>query len=227
MRVAWYLPPMLAAIARYGQPGQKIDFRASSLWADNPYAAMDDGIAQMALSAMQRHGYVRPLKQSGKPKTRMGKTDTTAWALTALGWQAAQAAWRSMPGGPLPDMRALDVRLWNLLRIRRRLTADEAAQTLIDAAAPDWHLEKQRIAARLAAWAKHAPKAVCRGAKREAGQVRFVLCEGGDLGRWPPPARAGELHPSEFARTQAIPERYLKSVPTVTAPAADGQEVHP
>lgn len=209
----WFFPHALAAIARNAGPRQKITADKLARWADTERVAFTTGTAQAALVTMHRWDYVRPAAITGTAITRVGNVVTTAWVLTALGWQAAQAALRAMPGGPVPDPQALDVRLWNLLRIRRRLTADEAAQTLIDAAAADWPLQKQRIAARLAAWAKHAPEAVCRGAKREAGQVRFVLREGGDLGRWPPPARAGELHPKVFSKVQDVPERYLKAAP--------------
>ncbi len=213
MKFHWYLPHALAAIARYATPRHKMTAAKLAQWADCERVAFSAGEAQRALDSMFRRGYIRPQVATTRPITRMGKAVTTVWVLTAMGWQAALAALRAMPGGPVPDPQALDVRLWNLLRIRRRLTADEAAQTLIDAAAPDWPLQKQRIAARLAAWAKHAPEAVCRGAKREAGQVRFVLREGGDLGRWPPPARAGELHPRVFSNVQDVPERYLKAAP--------------
>lgn len=100
-----------------------------------------------------------------------------------------QAQQQAQPQPPL------DVRLWNLLRIRRSLTAEDAAQTLIDADTPDWAAQRRKIAARLSAWAKHAPQAVGRGAKRQGGCIRYVLLEGADPGRCPPPSRAAKGQP--------------------------------
>ena len=66
-----------------------------------------------------------------------------------------------------------------------------------------------RIGALLAAWAKFAPKTVAIAQKREAGRIRYVLLD--DLGRWPPPAKAGEIHPTAFTRVQPIPARYRRT----------------
>ncbi len=113
-----------------------------------------------------------------------------------------------LPGGPAPDVQALPTRLWNLLRIRRRLTATEAAQTLVDAD-DNFEAQTKRIGALLAAWAKYAPKTLVVAQKREAGRIRYVLLS--DLGRWPPPSRAGQMHPSTFAYARATPSMFRKN----------------
>lgn len=73
----------------------------------------------------------------------------------------------------------------------------------------DFEAQTKRIGALLAAWAKLPPFAVVTGLKREAGgRVRYVLAN--DLGRWPPPSKAGQMHPSDFAHTCPVPPRYRK-----------------
>lgn len=66
--------------------------------------------------------------------------------------------------------------------------------------------QKKAIGALLRAWAKHAPDVVTVAAKREVGHLRYVLQR--DLGVWPPPARQGQRHPSEFATP--IPQKFKR-----------------
>ena len=119
-----------------------------------------------------------------------------------------------MPGAT-PDLQALPTRVWNLLRIRRRLTAVEAAETLIDAD-DSFDAQTKRIGALLLAWTKHPTSAVVTAQKREAGgRVRYVLVK--DLGRWPPPTKPGQIHPSQLPNASAVPERYRKASPAVAS----------
>ncbi|MFE1573758.1 hypothetical protein ACFIQG_18350 [Comamonas odontotermitis] len=213
--IAWYVVPALAALARnVRSTNVSINAAQLSAWTEDDHIAFPPGTAEMALSALQRMGWCAIT--SGRCRA---KTAVNDYQVTAQGMHAAQAALRCMPDGPTPDVHELATRVWNLLRIRRRLTAEEAAETLVDADG-EFAAKKKRIGALLAAWAKFAPKAVAVAQKREAGHIRYVLVN--DLGRWPPPARAGQMHPVTFANLQAIPERFRKSLAR-TAEQGDGQ----
>ena len=198
----WFIVPALAALARnVKNTTRAITAPELSAWATDAQLDYPIGIAELALASLQRHGYLRPFAQCHNKRGAVNR-----WAVTPQGMQATKAVLHTMPGAA-PDVQALTTRLWNLLRIRRRLTAIEAAQTLVDAD-DNFDAQTKRIGALLAAWAKHAPKTVVVAQKREAGRIRYVLIA--DLGRWPPPSREGEMHPSAFAHVLPIPSKYRK-----------------
>lgn len=213
----WFILPALAAIAHnVKSTARVITANDLSTWATDEKVDFPSGIADLALSSLQRHGYIRPYAQCHYKRGAINR-----WSLTPQGLQAAQAALQAVPGVAAPDVQALPTRLWNLLRIRRRLTAVEAAQTLVDAD-DNFEAQTKRIGALLAAWAKHAPKTVVVAQKREVGRIRYVLLV--DLGRWPPPSRAGQVHPSVFASVLDIPARYRKTEPRTEASQEEGHD---
>ncbi|MCD6663489.1 MAG: hypothetical protein LT082_08825 [Comamonas sp.] len=196
----WYLVPALLALERnVTSTRRQITTAELAAWATDGRIDFVASIAEMAFQSLQRQGYAQEVR------VRTHARFARKWRLTTKGLQAAQAAAQAQSSTG-PDVRALSTRLWNLLRIRRRLTALDAAQTLADAG-DDFSADTRRIATLLAAWAKHAPEAVVVSQKREAGCLRYVLIK--DLGRWPPPARAGLIHPTAFDKTMPIPARYL------------------
>ncbi|CAN7563346.1 hypothetical protein [Acidovorax sp. LjRoot117] len=202
----WFIVPALAALASNVKSTTRIITPADlSTWATNDQVDFPLGTAEQALTALQRHDYTRPHTQM-----RFTKGARNKWTFTSTGMLAGQAALKAMPGAA-PDMQALPTRVWNLLRIRRRLTASEAAETLIDAA-DNFDAQTKRIGALLAAWAKLPPHAVATGAKKEEGRIRYVLVN--DLGRWPPVSKAGEMHPNAFANSIAMPTRFRKAGPS-------------
>ena len=200
----WFFLPARAAIgANVKRPTQAITAAEVSQWATSDQLDYPVGIADLALSSLQKHGYVesRALKPQRSRSPRL-------WFATATGLQVAQAAVQAMPGST-PDLQALPTRVWNLLRIRRRLTAVEAAETLIDAD-DNFEAQTKRIGALLLAWTKHPTSAVVTAQRREAGgRVRYVLVK--DLGRWPPPTKPGQIHPSQLPNASAVPARYRKA----------------
>ena len=206
----WFFLPALAAIgANVKRPTQAITAAEVSRWATSDQLDYPVGIADLAMSSLQKHGYVesRALKPQRSRSPRL-------WFATATGLQVAQAAVQAMPGAT-PDLQALPTRVWNLLRIRRRLTAVEAAETLIDAD-DNFEAQTKRIGALLLAWTKHPTSAVVTAQKREAGgRVRYVLVK--DLGRWPPPTKPGQIHPSQLPNASAVPARYRKASPAVAS----------
>lgn len=102
---------------------------------------------------------------------------------------------------------------------------DEAASLLFDAGVGNFASHKKQIGEQLRAWKKFSPGVVTTAEKREAGHIRYVLVS--DIGRWPPPARAGEIHPSEFDNLAPIPSRFRKPIATSTDTAAThGEKAH-
>jgi hypothetical protein len=203
-KLKWYIVPALAALARNVKgSAQAFTPVELSAWATSERLEFPCGMAAAALGTLKNHGYVRP---EGMRRNKLGVVNR--WFVTPLGLQAAQAALRATPAGPAPDTKALATCLWNLLRIRKRITAADAAQTLVDAG-DAFDAQVRRIGTLLAAWARHAPKAVAVAQKREAERIRYVLVQ--DVGRWPPPSRAGQLHPSDFAHAEEIPAMYRKA----------------
>jgi len=212
----WFFVPALAAIgANVTRSTQAFTASDVSQWATNEYLDFSVGSAELALTSLQRSGFVqsRSLLPQRSRQQRI-------WHATTDGLRAARAALQSLPGST-PDVQALPTRLWNLLRIRRRLTAVEAAETLIDAA-DNFDAQTKRIGALLAAWAKLPPHAVVTGAKKEEGRIRYVLVK--DLGRWPPPSQTGQMHPTAFAYAVAVPARFRKTRSATPHSQGEGHE---
>lgn len=168
--------------------------------------------ARAAMSRLYALKLAEPKCQRSK-----GKVKEKSWSLTNFGVEASLAAWRGQ-STQFPSKELLSTRLWNLLRIRGRMTSEEAASTLLDAGDDRFSNCKKEISAQLRAWAKFAPDAVAVAAKREAGHLRYVLVK--DLGRWPPPSRAGEIHPNDFERMSDVPDMFRKpAMPVKKGPA--------
>lgn len=199
---AWYMGVALAVLAHRAPQSGVFDELELVQWAQPHAADFGARLAHQALRVMRGHGYAQP--QSGRRNG--GVLRNQRWQLTPAGREAGWAAHAVLTQGA-PDGSALATRAWNLLRIRRRLTSDEAASMLVDAGDTALYArQKKAIAALLRAWARYAPDVVTVAAKREAGHVRYVLLR--DLGAWPPPARAGQRHPSEFPIQ--VPEKFKR-----------------
>jgi len=118
-----------------------------------------------------------------------------AKALMALADRRAEAA-QGETGTPAaaPDAQVRDAdpfatRLWNLLRIRRALTADEAAALLLtDAQADeDIALGRRQAGVLMLSWSRQCPQAVRMDARRVDGLKRYALLR--DIGATPPAPR--------------------------------------
>lgn len=129
--------------------------------------------------------------------------DTTEWfvatALLALSQRRTDEAQRGAIAAPDAAFDAQDdaaasaadadpfaTRLWRLLRTRRALTADEAAELLVDTN-DDLAQARRRAGALLLTWSRQCPKAIRIGAKRVDGLKRYALQR--DIGATPPAAR--------------------------------------
>lgn len=127
---------------------------------------------------------------------------TSEWfvakALMALADRRAEAAAQGEASPPMAapnaQVRSADpfaTRLWNLLRIRRALTADEAAALLLNDGAQaddDIALGRRQAGALLLSWSRQCPRAVRVDARRVDGMKRYALLR--DIGATPPPLPA-------------------------------------
>ena len=165
------------------------------------------GLAKMALKRMHNHLMVAPVPASATTASAAVRSEQQ-WCLTTKGLATCRAVVQAQPGAAMPDPNALSTKLWSLLRIRRRLTSDEAACHLVDAGDPQELIRTQRtIAGYLRAWSEQFPDAVKVAAQREAGCKRYVMVK--DLGVTPPPTKgsgiplvtAPKAHPAPASRT--------------------------
>lgn len=200
----WSVARSLIALGRNVKGTKPFTEAQLSQWASDAHTDFSIGAAGIALSRMRIQNWVE-----GFEAGRIRQGSFVQWRLTHLGLQAVEAAMQTCPDASPPDPAEMSVRLWNLLRIRRRLTADEAAETLVDAGDGSYPAAKKRIGALLAAWVKHSPKVVATAQKRESGRIRYVLLQ--DIGRWPPASKAGQVHPARFANVSPMPASYRRS----------------
>lgn len=110
-----------------------------------------------------------------------------AWCLTDKGLGTCRSVLREQPGAKAADPKALSTRLWALLRLRKVLTAEEGAATLIDADSGDFAAAQRLIAGYLRAWAKLVPDVVKVSAKPMKRAKRYVMETDG--GPTPPPTK--------------------------------------
>lgn len=114
-----------------------------------------------------------------------------ARALMALAERRDDAAQTSAATteGQAAQIRDTDpfaTRLWNLLRIRRALTADEAA-ALLASDHGDIALDRRHAGALMLSWSRQCPQAVRVDARRVDGLKRYALLR--DIGATPPALR--------------------------------------
>jgi len=125
--------------------------------------------------------------------------DTTSeWfvakALMALADRRAEAAQgetaapETAPDAQVRDADPFATRLWNLLRIRRALTADEAA-ALLAGEGDDISQGRRQAGALMLSWSRQCPRAVRVEARRVDGLKRYALLR--DIGATPPAPRGG------------------------------------
>jgi len=104
--------------------------------------------------------------------------------------QNAGATHTAVPGAEVLDADPFATRLWNLLRIRRALTADEAAALLLNTNG-DIAQDRRQAGALMLSWVRRCPQAVRVEARRVDGMKRYALLR--DIGATPPAAPHGDL----------------------------------
>jgi hypothetical protein len=95
-------------------------------------------------------------------------------------------------------------RLWNLLRIRRALTAHDASKMLVYGGDREALERGRTLAGRwLLSWSRHYPDAVQTSARRIENRIRYVLVT--DLGPRPPITTLRPPAPAERPAPASIP----------------------
>ena len=186
----WYVAAALVALGRHRAGDAKTPFCAADLarWAPE---FVKRSSPTLALDILLRHRYV--VEVALEVKSPCIKP-VASWRMTPEGLEAAKTAatWaRPEKAGALvaaapaivapPDPFA--ARLWNLLHIRRALTADEAACVLVDAG-DEVAGVRRRCSELLLAWSRRYPERLQLSARRVEGAKRYALLA--DLGKKPP-----------------------------------------
>ncbi len=109
------------------------------------------------------------------------------WTLTPKGLGTCRSVAR-VHSTTRPDPKAMSTRLWSLLRVRRALTAEEAANTLIDAGTRDFTAAQRQIGSYLRAWSRLVPDVVKVSVKPVARAKRYVMVKDGGI--TPPPTKS-------------------------------------
>jgi len=192
----WYVAVALVALGKHLPGDTKTPFNAADLarWVSTyPKPAT----AMLAINSLVRVEYLVRVPEATVHSAFL--TPICSWRLTAAGAEAAAAALKTdravnpaayggiTPGAPIDPLAA---RLWSLLRIRRALTADEAASVLTDAG-DDIAAARSQLGTLLLAWSRRFPEALQISKKRMGKFKRFVLLV--DLGGTPPPIRAKKV----------------------------------
>lgn len=167
------------------------EFTESELAGWAPDFTKTPGNAGLALERLIRHELVQ---QVGVPQDKAPRSPIRIkrYVLTPRGLATCRAAAQATHEAAPPDPAALTTRLWNLLRMRRKLTSDEAASLLVDAGS-DEVMESTRhtLAGYLKTWAQVAPEVVQVSARRVGGFKAYVLLK--DTGIHPPRTKASKI----------------------------------
>lgn len=194
----WFIGAALRAIAQH-VPSTKMHFTAIDVASWDDALAGKPGMARLAFERLERHDLVVKVEPAHfKPATRVEQV----WKLTAKGLGTCRSVLQALPGHA-PDPNALSTRLWALLRLRRTLTSDEAACTLVDAGSREFRAAQKQLGGYLRAWAILVPDVVQVSAKRVGGCKRYVLVKDG--GVHPPPTKTSAITPQPAPRAHPAP----------------------
>lgn len=180
----WFVGVALRALGVHVKATTR-EFTPSELAAWAPDFAKAPGNADLALQRMLSHELVALVgKQASAVRLKR-------YTLTPRGLATCRAA-AAAEGLVAPDPSALTTRLWNLLRIRRKLTSDEAASVLVDAGSEE-QMESTRhtMAGYLKTWARVAPDVVQVSTRRVGGFKAYVLVK--DTGIHPPRTKESSI----------------------------------
>lgn len=196
----WFIGAALRALALNVTNTRRV-FTRSELIAWDMALAERPGLAKMALGRMAYHQLVelQPDRPVAQDLTRVDQR----WRLTDKGLATCRSVAQALPGAPPPDPSALSTRLWNLLRSRRTLTAEEAASTLIDAGERDFAKAQHQLGDYLSIWAKLVPKHVQVSAQRIGNAKRYVMVTDGGL--YPPPTKVRRIRPVPAPAARPVP----------------------
>lgn len=158
------------------------------------------GMVSIAMERLLHHEMVVRCEPPENARRKLIKLDAR-WRLTTKGLGTCRSVARALPNAAPPDPKALSTRLWELFRQRKILTAEKAAELLIDAGTRDFANAQRQIAGYLRAWSINAPDFVKVSAKRDRGHKRYVMETDGGI--YPPPTKSTGIKPMPFPRSHA------------------------
>lgn len=212
MTQIWFVSAALVALARYLLPHRvSPTFTVADLlkWCPSLEKA---STARLACRMLWTAGLAQKAPAVHSCDNRNPR-DPARWQLTEAGIEAARTAQaaaaseaRSKSMGNVntrpPRTNTLACKVWTLLRTRRAITSQEAADILGDAGTDNKALRKQ-IHNYLSAWATLAPQTIQVGEKRIGGRyVRYVLVQTEGIGQHPPPELIGATAKAEKLKRQ-------------------------
>ena len=188
----WFIPIALAVLGRV-RCRKPRPFTAAELleWAPE---LRTPRTARTACETMQRGGLLTAAPAPATPGVRRPTNPVMLWSLTADGVTACKAAQQEQASqahsaaakvhnAQRVHPGALRNRAWALLRIRRTLTAQDAASVLADAGDDVARMERA-IGKYLIQWEQARPDAIEVSARRINRFKRYVLVK--DIGNLPP-----------------------------------------
>lgn len=204
----WFVGAALCALGANVKTTTR-EFTPTDLAAWAPDFGKAPGNAELAMERLVRHEMV--VAASVLPDSKHGSlVRLKRYKLTPRGLATCRAA-AAAQGSTQPDPAALSTRLWNLLRIRRKLTSDEAASVLVDAGSDEEMASTKRtLATYLATWAKLAPDAVQPSVRRVNGCKAYVLVK--DPGMHPPKTKVSSIPHAAAPAAHAPPANTRRKV---------------
>lgn len=204
----WFVGAALTALGATIKSTTR-EFTATDLAGWTPDFAKDPGNAGLALERLLRHELVEHVPSIARTTVVRIKR----YRLTPRGLATCRAAAQSTADAAPPDPAALSTRLWNLLRMRRKLTSDDAASTLVDAGSDEVMAStRSTIAGYLNTWAKVAPDVVQLSARRVRGFKAYVLVK--DTGMHPPKTKPSRIPHAAAPAAYAPPADARRKVVT-------------
>jgi hypothetical protein len=193
-RQPWFVMAALRGIGRHVKTTTQ-PFGASEVaswdaaFSDTKPEARGLALVRIALEKLEFHELVARHVPQRDTILRPLVTLPPQWLLTPRGLATCRSVLREQPRSKkAPNPNALSTRLWALLRLRKMLTAEEGAATLIDAGTRDFAAAQHQIAGYLRVWAQLLPKVIQVSAKPVNGSKRYVMVKEG--GETPPPTKA-------------------------------------
>ncbi len=195
----WFVGAALRAIS------QNV-FRTTQVFSERDVAGWDvafeekAGMVSIAMERLLHHEMVVRCDPPENARRKLIKLDAR-WRLTAKGVGTCRAVAQSLPNAAPPNPNALSTKVWKMLGELRVLTAEKAAEVLIDASSRDFASAQRQISGYLRAWSRNVPDVVVVGAKVKGGHTRYVMVKEGGI--HPPPTKSTGIKPMPVPKSHA------------------------
>ena len=196
----WFVRATLLAIAKNVSCTARI-FSERDITTWDEALEGKQGMVSLAMGRLLSHEMVVRHEMTGNANHRIVKLDAR-WRLTKKGLGTCRAVAQSLPDAAPPNPNALSTKVWNMLRDRKVLTAEKAAEALIDANTRDFASAQRQISGYLRAWSRNVPDVVVVGAKLNGGHTRYVMVKEGGI--YPPPTKSTGIKPQPTPKLVAL-----------------------